>query len=114
MPLAFAQPLRRIKTSLLAQARQDRVAQPLWRHLCSSVAASLVLLAWAYWVGRLGVGVWQGHAFFYKGHEYTGGQAPLFSWVLMLGSVALAAFSVWAALQYAVEAICRLRRMRQT
>lgn len=104
--------LRRIQTSLLAQACQDRVAQPSWWHLCSSACASLVLLAWAYWVGRLGVSVWQGHAFFYKGHEYTGGQAPLLSWVLMLGAVGLAGFSVWSALQYAVEAWWRLRRRR--
>jgi hypothetical protein len=97
-------------TSLFAQAHQDRVARPRWWHLCSSVAASLVLLVWSYWVGRMGVSVWQGHAFFYKGHEYTGGQAPLLSWMLMFGSVALAIFSVWTALQYAFEAWWRVRR----
>lgn len=58
----------------------------------------------------MGVSVWQGDAFFYKGHEYTGGQAPLFSWVLVFGSVALSIFAMWTALQYALEAWWRLRR----
>lgn len=104
--------LRIIRTSLLAQACQDREAQPRWWHWCSLVAASLVLLAWAYWVGRIGVDIWQGHAFLYKGHEYTAGQAPLLSGVVLFGTLGLAAFSVWSALQYAVEAWWRLRRWR--
>ncbi|PUE09053.1 hypothetical protein B9Z51_09005 [Limnohabitans sp. T6-5] len=102
--------LKKIQNNALDLASKDRVTTPTALNLLASVGCSVLVLAWAYWVGHVGLGIWEGHSFFYKGHEYTADQAPLRAWLMLVGSVALSAFSVWAALQYALEAWWRVRR----
>jgi hypothetical protein len=102
--------LKKIQANALDLASKDRLTTPTALNLLASVGCSVLVLAWAYWVGHVGLGIWEGHSFFYKGHEYTADQAPFRAWLMLVGSVALSAFSFWAALQYALEAWWRVRR----
>lgn len=96
---------------------KDRVTHPSLWHVLASAACAVLLLAWAYWVARVGFGVWQGQAFFYKGQELAAADAPLRAWLMLLGTGFLVPYSLLGALQYAWQAWarwgrwCRLQRV---
>lgn len=104
--------LQTIRASALQLARRDRVAAPSGWNLLASGACSCVSLLWACAVGYYAWGVWAGHSFFYKGHEYVGAQAPLQASLMMLGGLGLVPFSIWTSVQYALEWVWRVRRWR--
>ena len=110
--MKLPKPLQTIRASALQLARQDRVAAPSAWNFLASGACSCVSLLWSCAVGYYAGGVWAGHSFFYKGNEFVLAQAPLHSGLLLLGAGVLLPFSVWTAVQYALECVWRVRRWR--
>ena len=116
----FGAGCQRLKTGLanhwLSEARKDATRQlhhPTAWNVLASLACVLLLLAWGAWVWHVGWQAWlSGHASF-KGTEVLADTSPIRYWLVVLGCAGLGAASLDAAVQYGVEAFCRVRRMRQ-
>lgn len=106
--------MNKFKAHFLTEANKD-AARGLTHPTLFNVAASLLcvvlLVAWGGWVWHVGLGAWESGQATYRAANVTAAGSPIRYALVLLGSLFLGAFSFDAAIQYAVEAVCRVRRM---
>jgi len=103
----------KLKSHFLTEANKDKargLTHPSALNVLASVLCALLLLAWGVWCWRLGYGAWESGQSHYRTQEVSAVGSPIRHGLVVLGSLGLGAFSIDAAVQYAVEAVMRIRR----
>ncbi len=105
--------LERLKTHLLSEHTKNYVAHPTFFNIFASFFCAALMLAWGGWCWYLGWRTWHTGSAIVKNVNVSTTDAPLVYYALIAGVVFLGAFSLDAAVQYAIEGILRIRRCCQ-
>lgn len=105
----------RLKAHFLTEAHKDTargLTHPTVRNVLASLLCVLLLLAWAAWVWYVGWNAWCSGQAHYRTADVSAATSPIRYGLVLMGCGFLGAYSLDGAVQYAVEAVCRIQRMR--